>query len=79
MIGVVRDELKFSAPRVEIGFALDVSQRIGNHRGGFEVVGEIVESAVRALAGDPLTVEEDVFVRFPLRSLSPTIPGVIYQ
>ena len=85
MVGVVGDELKLAAPGIIIGFGFDVADRIGDCRGGLEVVREVVEDASgsggpKVAAGDrsPLKKTYSDF-KVPRRSDSATMPGVMYQ
>jgi hypothetical protein len=56
------DEVYRSSPGIEIGFALDVSRGIGDHRCSFQVIGEIIEDSICALPRDALAVKENIFI-----------------
>jgi hypothetical protein len=62
VVGIVRDELKLAAPWIVVRFGLDHTSRIGDHRSSLQVIREIIENSIGALARDALTVEENIFV-----------------
>jgi hypothetical protein len=65
VVGVVVDELQFSAPGVIIRFGFDHAGRIGDHRRGLEMVREVIEDAACAgsavTAGNALAGKGNVF------------------
>jgi hypothetical protein len=85
MIGVAVDELNLAAPGIIVRFREDVAAGIGDNRRCLEVIGEIIRNVVagEVPAGYAVAVEEKKKmysdVRFPVRSLSPTMPKVVYQ
>src|SRR5579871_4510817 len=64
MVGVGVAEAQFTAPGVEIGFVFDVARGIGDDRGGFQMVREIIGNRGCAprevLSRDAVAIEEDI-------------------
>jgi hypothetical protein len=63
MVGIAIDELKFAAPGIEIGFALDIAGGISDDRSGLQMIREVIRDGIarKVFAGDTLPTKENIF------------------